>query len=89
MQAESFKIGLETNPSDRMMRQGFWDAMALLSQSRGDSSALHTLTSLPHDMSAVVNGSQDSSPSDWAPSLRLDMPDASQPVAHEVLALME
>ena len=40
MQAAAFKRGLELSPADRMMRQGFWDAMSLLSQRRGDAAAL-------------------------------------------------
>jgi hypothetical protein len=55
MQAKSFKAGLDINPSDRMMHQAFWDAMALLSQNRMDSITLHSLTSVPHDMSAGMH----------------------------------
>ena len=34
MQARCFHRGLQLNPADRMMQQGYWDAMNLLSQSR-------------------------------------------------------
>mmetsp|Transcript_30609 Transcript_30609/g.66803 ORF Transcript_30609/g.66803 Transcript_30609/m.66803 type:complete len:160 (+) Transcript_30609:139-618(+) len=32
--AHSFQEGLKLNPSDRVLRQGFWDAITLLSQHR-------------------------------------------------------
>mmetsp|Transcript_1576 Transcript_1576/g.2721 ORF Transcript_1576/g.2721 Transcript_1576/m.2721 type:complete len:159 (-) Transcript_1576:141-617(-) len=32
--AHSFQEGLNLNPSDRVLRQGFWDAVTLLSQHR-------------------------------------------------------
>lgn len=33
-QARAFQQGLELNPTDKIMRQGFWDAVNLLSQDR-------------------------------------------------------
>eukprot|EP00951_Prasinocladus_malaysianus_P007346 scaffold52833_cov44-Prasinocladus_malaysianus.AAC.1 len=34
--AKAFQEGLRLNPQDRMLRQGFWDAITLLSQQPGD-----------------------------------------------------
>ncbi len=35
-QAHAFQEGLKLNPTDKSLRQGFWDAVALVSQSRTD-----------------------------------------------------
>jgi hypothetical protein len=34
LQARCFSQGLAFNPSDRMLQQGYWDALNLMSQSR-------------------------------------------------------
>jgi hypothetical protein len=34
LQAHAFQQGLDLNPTDKIMRQGFWDAVNLLSQDR-------------------------------------------------------
>lgn len=33
-QAHAFQEGLKLNPADKVMKQGFWDAIGLLSQTR-------------------------------------------------------
>ena len=33
-QAHAFQAGLKLSPDDKVLRQGFWDAIALVSQSR-------------------------------------------------------
>ncbi|KXZ46970.1 hypothetical protein GPECTOR_39g464 [Gonium pectorale] len=38
--AHAFQQGLKLNPTDKTLRQGFWDAIALVSQSRTDAQAL-------------------------------------------------
>ncbi|GFR50734.1 hypothetical protein Agub_g12991 [Astrephomene gubernaculifera] len=35
--AHAFQQGLKLNPTDKTLRQGFWDAIALVSQNRTDS----------------------------------------------------
>ncbi|GLC36557.1 Hsp90 cochaperone [Pleodorina starrii] len=37
--AHAFQQGLKLNPTDKTLRQGFWDAIALVSQSRTDGDA--------------------------------------------------
>lgn len=34
MQAKAFAEGLTLNPGDRLLHQGFWDSMMLMSQAR-------------------------------------------------------
>ncbi len=36
MQAHAFQAGLQLSPNDKVLRQGFWDAISLISQSRVD-----------------------------------------------------
>lgn len=35
-QAHAFQQGLKLNPTDKTLRQGFWDAIALVAQNRTD-----------------------------------------------------
>lgn len=60
-QARAFQQGLALNPTDRTLRQGFWDSMNLLSQSRTNSGELvHQagLVSSATSPSALVNDEQ-------------------------------
>jgi len=34
VQAHAFQEGLKLNPADKVLKQGFWDAVSLLSQTR-------------------------------------------------------
>ncbi|GFH18098.1 protein STIP1, partial [Haematococcus lacustris] len=36
--AHAFQEGLKLNPADKVLRQGFWDAVGLLSQNRSAAS---------------------------------------------------
>ncbi|MEW5309326.1 MAG: hypothetical protein WDW38_001221 [Sanguina aurantia] len=59
--ARAFQQGLALNPTDRTLRQGFWDSMNLLSQSRTNSGELvHQagLVSSATSPSALVNDEQ-------------------------------
>lgn len=37
MQAHAFQEGLKLSPNDKVLRQGFWDSISLVSQSRVDA----------------------------------------------------
>ena len=39
VQAEAFQSGLALNPADRMLSQGYWDCMNLISQCRSSAPA--------------------------------------------------
>ncbi|GIL90336.1 hypothetical protein Vretifemale_17970 [Volvox reticuliferus] len=47
--AHAFQQGLKLNPTDKTLRQGFWDAIALVSQSRTDSDAVLQMQGLQLD----------------------------------------
>lgn len=38
-QAHAFQEGLKLSPNDKVLRQGFWDSISLVSQSRVDTTA--------------------------------------------------